>query len=316
MSKVLVIGGENANYRRILEENGVEVSFFFSKDEEEIAKAAEGAVGIIFTSTRFTSSLFDKLPSVKIISRAGIGIDTVDMAAATAHGVMVCNSARYGTYDVAQHTMALMLSLLHSVPRYDSRVRRDADWSGQDVPMAARLSERTVGIVGFGRISRNLARMLSGFGTRVMAYDPYLPSEVMEEAGVVPATLDELFAAADIISVNAPLTDSTYHLLSHEAFAKMKDGVLLVNTSRGPLIDEAALVETLTSGKVGGAALDVFENEPFAPDHPFTTLPNVVLTPHIAWRSTEAVRDLGEEVTGNILTYLKGERPANCLNMK
>lgn len=316
MHKVLCLAAENPEYARLLGEHGIDISYLSSTDEDEIAAAARGCQGILFTSTRFTDSLFSKLPDLKIISRSGIGLDTVDMEAATAHGVIVCNSASYGTYDVAQHTVALLLSLVHSVPRYDAAVRDRNDWSAAGIPMASRLSARTLGIVGFGRISRWIAKMMSGFGMKVLVYDPFCDAAVARELGVTPVLLDELCREADIISLNAPLTDSTYHTVNEERIAMMKDGVLIVNTSRGPLIDEAALVRGLVSGKIGGAALDVFETEPFAADHPFRTLPNVILTPHVAWRSTEALYDLVREVTGNLIDYFEGKPLPNAQNAR
>lgn len=316
MPKVLCLAADNPEYSRLLAEHGIEYSYLSSTDEDEIAAAARGVEGIIFTSTRFDESLFSKLPDLKIISRSGIGLDTVDMDAATAHGVIVCNSASYGTYDVAQHTVALLLSLLHSVPRYDAAVKERNDWSAAGIPMASRLSARTLGIVGFGRISRWIAKMMSGFGMTVLVSDPYCDEEKARELSVTPVSLDELCARADILSLNAPLTDSTRHMINDERIAMMKDGVLLVNTSRGPLCDEAALLRGLTSGKIAGAALDVFESEPFAADHPFRTLPNVVLTPHVAWRSTEALYDLVREVTGNLIDYFEGRHLPNAQNLR
>lgn len=292
----------------------MELLFINTSDEDAIAAAARGIEAIIFSSQRFTSSLFDKLPDLKILSRAGIGIDTVDIPAATAHGVMVCNSASYGTYDVAEHAMALLLSLLHAVPHYDSAVRERNDWSLAGVPMAHRLAERTVGIVGFGRIAQSLCRMLSGFGTRILVSDPYATAAAAAALGVMLVPQERLFAEADIISLNAPLTPQTHHMINAEALAAMHDGVLLVNTSRGGLVDEAALVAAIRTGKVAGAALDVFEEEPFAPDHPFRGMREVILTPHVAWRSHEAVRDLAREVTGNIIEYFEGKVPKNLLN--
>ena len=149
---------------------------------------------------------------------------------------------------------------------------------------------------------------------RILVSDPYASPEAAAEMGVSLVPLDTLLAEADILSVNAPLTDETRHMINAETIARMKDGALLINTSRGGLIDEEALVAALTSGKLAGAALDVFETEPFAADHPFRTMENVILTPHVAWRSTEALRDLTLEVTGNVIDYFEGRPLANALN--
>ncbi len=316
MPKVVVMGGVSESYKRIFGERGIEVDFCSSKDEDEIAAVAKDADAILFTSTKFTNSLFDKLPKLKIISRSGIGIDTVDMDAASAHGVIVCNSASYGTYDVAEHTVALMLSLVHSIPRYNHKVKSANDWGCADIPPAHRLSDRVLGVVGFGKISRWICTMMKGFGMETLVYDPYINLDVARELGVKSVTLDELIEMADIISVNAPLTKDTHHLINAERIARMKDDVLIVNTSRGPLIDEEALIAALESGKVAGAALDVFENEPFENESKFRTLDNVIITPHVAWRSHEAMRDLKLEVTGNIIDYFEGKPLKNQLNLK
>ena len=313
MKRILCIGPKNEQYCRIFAEHGMEIAFC-GATEEEILAAAPGAEAIIFSSTRFDGALLEKLPDLKILSRAGIGIDTVDIPAATARGVIVCNSASYGTYDVAEHTVALLLALVHSVPRYHAAVKEKNDWSCAGIPMASRLSERTLGIVGFGRISRHLCRMMAGFGMRILVSDPYASPEAAAEMGVSLVPLDTLLAEADILSVNAPLTDETRHMINAETISRMKDGALLINTSRGGLIDEEALVAALTSGKIAGAALDVFETEPFAADHPFRTMENVILTPHVAWRSAEAIRDLTLEVTGNVIDYFEGRPLANALN--
>ena len=315
MPKVLSITPPNPIRQRMLENKGFEV-VFCEKNEEDIVRLGADADAMIFTSTRFTNELFDKLPSLKIISRSGIGIDTVDIDAATAHGVVVCNCAGYGTYDVAQHTVALMLSLIHSIPRYDSAVKERNDWSSADVPMATRLSDRTLGIIGFGRISRWICSMLRGFGISILVYDPYADLDVARELGVTPVSLDALLGESDIISVNAPLNASTHHMITAQSIEKMRDGVLIVNTSRGGLIDTEALISALESGKVKGAALDVFENEPFDDNCRLRSFRNVITTPHVAWRSTEAVRDLNIEVIENITDFFEGKPLKNQLNMK
>ncbi len=318
MKKVLVLGREDKRYSDIFAAHGIECAFSNAvpTDEEKIAADGAGYEAMLFTATRFTASLFDKLPDLKMISRSGIGIDTVDMEAAAKHGVIVCNSANYGTYDVAQHTVALIMSLLHSVPRYDHRVKERYDWSSSGIPYAHRLSTCKLGIVGFGRISKWICKMMSGFGMEIFVYDPYISKESAAELGVKAVNMNELISEADIISVNAPLTPETHHMIDEAAIARMKDSVLIVNTSRGPLIDTEALIAGLKSGKVAGAALDVFEEEPFAEDCELRRLPNVVLTPHVAWRSEEAIHDLLYEVTGNIIDYFEGRPLRNALNMK
>ncbi len=316
MKKVvaLVNEKENINYKKILLEKGIETVFLESTNEDEIAEVAKDAEAIIFAATRFTDSLFAKLPNLKVISRRGIGIDTVDVEAATKHGVKVCNCQSYGAKDVAQHTVALMLSLIHRIPTYDRRLKKDNNWSYTDVPMACRLSEKNVGIVGFGRISREIARVVKAFGTKVLVYDPYISETVAENFGVEAVLLEELLKNSDIISLNAPLTQATRHLINKDTICMMKDQALIINTSRGALIAEDDLVEALESGRLGGVALDVFENEPFENECKLRALENVVLTPHVAWHSSEAIRDLDIEVTQNIIDYFEGKKLKNAMN--
>ncbi len=313
MPKVLIIRPENETYKKILSENGFSYKFC-DNNEAEIFEKGQDVEAIIFAPTKFTSETFSRLPKLKIISRTGIGIDTVDIPAATEHGVAVCNCANYGTYDVAEHTVALLLSLIHSIPRYDANIKKDNDWGTSDIPNAVRLCEKKLGIIGFGRISQWICRMMRGFGMKIAVSDPYANLELAKELGVEVVSFDTLLQSSDIISVNAPLNDSTRHMINDDAFSKMKDGAYIVNTSRGPLIDEDALIRALESGKLAGAALDVFESEPFENENKLRSFKNVVLTPHIAWRSTEAIRDLEIEVCENIIDFFNGKKPKNQLN--
>lgn len=311
MKRVLALVNEkeNINYRTILADHGIETVFLESSDRDEIVNAAKDVEAVIFASTVFDEELFSRLPRLKLISRRGIGIDTVDIEAATRHGVRVCNCQSYGSRDVAQHTVALLLSLIHRIPLYDSRMRCNIQGYA-DIPMACRLGEKTVGIIGCGRISKAVARVLTAFGTEVLVYDPF----VKDTEGVRRVDLDELLRCSDIISLNAPLTDATRHMINRETISKMKKGAMLVNTSRGALVDESALIEALETGRLSGAALDVFESEPLDPSSRLLTLDNAVLTPHVAWRSAEAVRDLDVEVTGNVIDFFEGRPLKNALN--
>ncbi|MBE6595384.1 MAG: C-terminal binding protein [Ruminococcaceae bacterium] len=314
MKKTLVLAKETPIYRSELAAHGIETVFCDSKDPDEIAAAGMGCAAAIFTSVRFDETQFSKMPDLKLLSRYGIGIDTVDLSAATAHGVTVCNCPTYGTYDVAEHTVALILALSRSIPQYDRRIKSENNWRQAGMRTAHRLSVQRLGVVGFGRIARWVVTMLRGFGMETMVYDPYLNEESAKELGVRSVTLEELVAQADIITLNAPLTKETHHMVNEALIAKMKPGVLLVNTSRGGLVDEAALVKALQSGHIAGAALDVFEKEPFAEDHPLRSMENVILTPHVAWCSVEAKANLQTEVLGNVIDYFEGRPLKNALN--
>ena len=313
MPKVLIIGSENETYKQIFSQNGLAYDFCANTEDEIFAKGQD-AEAIVFSSTKFSDKMFSSLPKLKIISRTGIGIDTVDIPAASAHGVAVCNCANYGTADVAQHAIALLLSLIHSVPRYDRNIKAENSWSVSGIPNAVRLGEKSLGIVGFGRISQWICRVMRGFGMKIRVCDPYANKQAAEDLGVEITDLDTLLATSDILSLNAPLTSDTYHMINDQAFAKMKCGVYLVNTSRGSLVDEEALIRALETGRLSGAALDVYEKEPFDNENKLRSFENVVLTPHIAWRSDEAIRDLHIEVCENIVDFFNGNRPKNQLN--
>ena len=212
MPKVLIIGSENETYQRIFSENGLEYEFC-NGDEAEIFAKGHDADAIVFSSTKFTDKTFSALPNLKIISRMGIGIDTVDINAASAHGVVVCNCANYGPADVAQHTIALLLSLIHSIPRYDRNIKTENNWSSGGIPNAVRLGEKSLGIVGFGRISQWICRVMRSFGMKIRVCDPYANRQAAEELGVEVTDLDTLLATSDILSLNAPLTADTYHMI-------------------------------------------------------------------------------------------------------
>lgn len=312
MPKILIIRPQNDNWTRFFPKDSFEIEFCENL-EDEIVKKGHDADGIIFAPTKFDEQLFDKLPNLKIISRAGIGIDTVDMDAATKHNVAVCNCANYGVLDVAQHTAAILLSLINSVCLYD-KAMKDGTVKNSNISNSQRLSEKKIGIIGFGKISRQVCQMLKGFGAQISVYDPYPNLALAEKLGVNVTSQEEIIRFSDIISLNAPLNEKTYHIINEETIAMMKQGVLIVNTSRGALIDENALTAALENGKVSGCALDVFEKEPLDSSSKLTKFKNVVLTPHVAWRSNEAVRDLIAECSQNIIDFFEGKPVLNRLN--
>jgi D-3-phosphoglycerate dehydrogenase len=215
----------------------------------------------------------------------------VDVGAATERGILVCNTPTYCIDDVADHALALLMDGVRHVARQDRWIRAGR-WDRRGARPARRMQGRTMGFVAFGQIARALAHRVSGFGMTLLAYDPYLDAEEVASYGAQKVELDELLHRADFISIHCPLSDETHHLLSAREFKLMKEGVFLVNTSRGPVVDEAALVEALGSGKVWGAGLDVFEHEPLPPDSPLRDFDNVTFTPHVGANSLESVADL------------------------
>jgi len=264
-----------------------------------------------------TRDVLEKLPKLKLISVYGVGIDTIDLDAASELGILVANAPEYGIEDVADHTLALMLSLLRRIPMLDNELRKSG-WNSIRVNINdlrekfgafRRLSSLVIGLTGFGRIGRAVAKRLQPFGCRIIAYDPYVPDHIFQQHQVERSDFENLLACSDIILIHVMLTKETYHLLDEKAFQLMKDGAMLVNTSRGEVVDEEALIKALKSGKLLGAALDVFEKEPLPKDHPLTKMPNVILSPHIAWYSEEAMMEQKRETVLNVKEFLLGRRP-------
>lgn len=276
-------------------------------DFETLADLGSEAEALIVQWHRIDGALMDRMPNLKMISRLGIGYDMVDVAAATERGIAVANTPSYCTEEVAAHTIAMIMNQARGLHAYDAALRA-GEWKPVAArPMAVRPSRTTVSVLGFGRIGSLVARGCRALGFRVLVADPYASEERIAAADCEPVSIDEAIAAADILTLHVPLTDTTHHLIDAKSIATMKPGAVIVNTCRGPLIDEAALVDALHSGHLGGAALDVFEAEPLAADAPLRDAPNTLLTPHAAWYSPEALEDLPVHAAENIIRFLAGE---------
>lgn len=260
-----------------------------------------------------TRSVIEKLEHCRCIVRLGIGYDNVDIAAATEAGIIVCNVPAYCIDDVADHALALLMDGVRRISRQD-RLVRAGHWDRTGTRDAKRVKGCTLGFVAFGRIAQALAERVSGFGLTLLGYDPYVSSETMESYRCQKVDLDQLLKQADFITVHCPLTEETHHLLSTREFSLMKQGAFVVNTSRGPVIDDSALVKALRSGKLLGAGLDVYEREPLPLESPLREFDNVILTPHVGASSRESADDLyraGLQVTVDILN---GRWPQGIVN--
>lgn len=279
-----------------------------------LARLGAQAEGLIVQWHRIDGALMDRMPNLKIISRLGIGYDMVDVAAATERGIAVANTPSYCIEEVASHTIAMIMTQARGLPAYDAALRGGAWKPVAARPMAVRPSSTTVSVLGFGRIGSLVARGCRALGFRVLVADPYAPAEAVIAADCEPVSIEEAIAAADILTLHVPLTDETRHLIDAGSIATMKPGAVVVNTCRGPLIDEGALVEALHSGRVGAAALDVFEVEPLAADAALREAPNVLLTPHAAWYSPQALEDLPVHAAQNIIRFLAGEQVGAIVN--
>ena len=279
----------------------------------DVRTRVTGADAVLNCYTAMPREVIEALDGCRIIARYGIGIDTIDLAEASARRILVTNVPDYCIDEVSDHALALILTLARGVARLDRSVR-GGSWSTADAPPIHRLRGRVLGLVGFGRIARALATKAAAVGFTVVASDPYVPDELVRAAGVKPRSLEDLFAEADVLSIHAPLTEGTRHLIGADAFARMKPGAIVVNTSRGPLVDRAALLEALESGRLGGAGLDVLETEPPDPADPLLTHPNVVVTPHAAFMSIESVAELRRKATEQVVIALAGDTPPYAVN--
>lgn len=280
---------------------------------EEVAAAVVDADAVLNCYAPVPAEAIRAMRSCRIVARYGIGLDTIDIPAATEHGVIVTNVPDYCIDEVSDHALALILALGRGIVRLDRSVR-----SGSWDPMLARplhrLRGRTLGLVGFGRIARRLAEKAMPIGLRVLSTDPYVPDDAIRAAGAEPTDLSSLLGASDVVSIHAPLTEESRHLIGAAELAAMRPGAVLVNTSRGPLVDLDAVRAALEAGRLGGVALDVLEREPPDPGDPLLQRPDVILTPHTAFYSEESMAEQQRKAAQQVLAALRGEMPPYAVN--
>ena len=297
-----------------LETAGFEADVQLQKSPEALrALAAEADAWIIRSGTRITGELIEAAPRLKVIGRAGVGVDNVDLESATRRGVLVLNAPDGNTISTAEHTCAMILALMRQIPQANQSLRGGA-WDRKRFT-GAELNGKTLGVVGVGKIGRAVAERMRAFGLRVLGFDPVLGQEAAERIGVQLVSLDEIWAESDVITVHTPLNDATRGLLGRDVLARCKPGVRIVNCARGGIVDEAALLEALEQGHVGGAALDVYSQEP--PPEAIARLlqhPAVVATPHIAASTAEAQAKVAEQVTEQVIRALRGEPVQTSVN--
>ena len=300
----------------ILRPAGIEiVSLKEKRPPAEIAELVRQADAVITQFAPVNAEVIAAMSRAKAIVRYGIGYDNVDGAAARERGIPLCNIPDYCVDEVADHTLAFILALTRQVVP-NAFLVREGKW-GLATPVSAMsaLKQLTVGIVGFGRIGREVVRRLVAFKARVLVFDPVVPvAEIVSSGAAAAASFDELLTQSDIVSPHCPSTPKTKQLFNTAAFAKMKAGSLFINVGRGDLADSTAVTEALQSGKLAGAALDVFDPEPIPADHPIRTMPNVILASHIASVSTPAVKTLRETAARLALQAVRGEPLPNIVN--
>jgi D-3-phosphoglycerate dehydrogenase / 2-oxoglutarate reductase len=303
-AKVLITDGLDENGKIILR-NSAEVSDQPGISPEDLIKAVGDFEGLIVRGrTKVTAAVFDAGTRLKVVGRAGVGVDNIDLEAAKKHGVTVVNSPLATTVAVAELTFGLMLNAVREIARADASLKA-GKWLKKEFE-GAELFGKTLGIIGFGRIGESVAHRALAFKMKVLGYDPLLPADKIEKRGGIPVNLDELLAQSDLITMHLPLTPDTRNMLDQKTFAKMKKGVYIICAARGGVIDEAALLEGLNSGKVAGAALDVFAAEPPG----LTDLvghPKVVGTPHIGAQTIEAQARAANDIAEEVLAALDGK---------
>lgn len=297
----------------ILKEVGASLVYGDAKTEADLIELTRDADAIINYLAPVTAKVINSLKRCRIIVRRGIGYDSVDVSAATAKGIPVANVPEYCTDEVADHTMALILSTARKVVTGRSQIG-SGGWDFKQLLPIPALKDCTLGLVGFGKIPRAVVKRAKCFGLKILTSDPFIPAELASEHGVKLVSLEELLSTSDFVSIHVPLTNDTRGMFSKREFALMKSSATLINTARGPLVDEEALIEALQDGRICFAALDVMTQEPPTTDNPLRGMDNVTLTPHVAWYSEHSVRILGEKVGQEIVRVFKGYFPKSLVN--
>jgi len=300
--------------RRWLAERDIELILAWCTSEDEVIQQAQGAE--IYLAYRFavTRRIIASLPRLRLLMSSGSGYDHIDVKAATEHGVVVTNAGSYNVEDVAEFALALILTCARGAHLMTGAVRR-GEWGNPGLaPAAHRFGAQTVGVVGFGNIGRRLAWRARALGFRVLAHDPHVPLETIAEQGVEPASLQELLQTSDFVSLHVRLTDETEHLLGEAQLRAMKPTAHVINTSRGGVIDEAALIRALEAGWIAGAGLDVLEQEPPNAGNPLLAMENVLVTGHTAGTTVEGIRAWQDAWRGVIEDFVAGYWPRNVIN--
>jgi len=299
--------------QRVLAPLGVELRPAQCKSEEEIIDLAQEADAVLNCYAKLTARVIEKLSRCKIIARYGIGVDNVDLAAATGARIVVTNVPDYCIDEVSDHALALLLALERRIVAADGAVKAGA-WDVVAHAGIRRLRGQTLGLLGFGKIAKAVVSKVQPLGMKVLVYDPYLEPELVARHGAEAVSLDRLLAEADAVSIHVPLSPETRNLIGQRELTRMKPTAFLINTSRGGIVDEQAVAVALKENRLGGAALDVLSPEPPPRDHPLRQAPNVILTPHLAFYSRESVIELQTKAAEEVARALRGESPRSPVN--
>jgi D-3-phosphoglycerate dehydrogenase len=289
---------------------GAELILNQVQEEKETIQACKDADGLLNQYTLLTQKVLEKLPKCKVISRYGVGVDSVDLRAATDLGIIVANVPDYCVDEVSNQTLSMILALIRKTAFFDRKVK-SGQWDFRQGRPIHRLKGKTMGLIGSGKIGLETAKKLAAFGVRVIAFDPYLGKA---PEGIELKDLESVLKESDFISIHCPLNDSTRHLIGEREFEKMGKKPIIINTSRGPIIDEKALIQALEKGLISAAGLDVLEKEPPDPQNPLLKMENVIFSPHIGFYSEESISELKRRTAKNVSDVLTGRKPYSVVN--
>ena len=302
----------------LIRQNGGAIRYGRAADERDRVRLAAGAEVIVAGSTPLARELFAALPRLKGVVRLGIGVDSVDLEAATELGIVVANVPDFCSEEVAEHALGLILAVTRKIALADRKTRQGEWLPGMDALMRPirRLSGQTLGLIGLGKIGQSLAAKAKGLGLSVMAHDPHVGAEAARAAGVPLMSLEELLPQTDILSLHVPVTAETKGIVNARTLALLKPGAILINTARGPVVEEAALQAALASGRLAGAGLDVLQQEPPRLPHPLAEFENVVFTCHYASLSEQSYARMRQQVSEQTVQILRGEFPRHLVNLR
>jgi len=302
--------------REALDPIGAELIPVYAEDDVSYAEQIADMDAVIAgLRVSLTAEVIAQLRSIKIIQATGIGVDKIDVDAATEAGIPVCNVPDVFTEEVADQAFTLLLGVNRKLI-YTQQMAASGRWSQTQAGLGSvpKINGKTLGLVAFGNIAKAVARRAQGFGLKILAHDPFVTPEAMEALGVESASIERLFQESDFISAHVPHSKATHHLIGKRLFELMKPTAIFINTGRGKVVDEEALIEALRAGRLAGAGLDVLEQEPPAPDNPLLSMPNVTVTPHVAAYSNESTIARRRRHGQEIAAVLTGKRPRNCFN--
>ncbi|MGP4062854.1 C-terminal binding protein [Halobacillus sp. H74] len=299
--------------KKVLETADAEMISAQCRTEEDVIEAAQGVDGIICQYAPITKNVIERLDKCKVIARYGVGFDTIDVQAATEKGIMVSNVTDYCLDEVSNHAFALLMACARKIVQLNESVK-NGTWDSKIAKPIYRLNGQKLGLVGLGNIPQTLAMKAKAFGLEVLAYDPFVSTETAENTGVKLVDLETLCKEADYLSVHPPLNKHTQGMISDDQFKWMKKSAYIINTSRGGVIDESALIRALQANEIAGAGLDVLETEPISEDNPLLEMPNVILNPHSAYYSEESELELKQKTAQNVADVLSGKVPPYLVN--